>query len=35
MKDETLKGLRAIKDAMKHAGGITKNNSVFGYDQSS
>ena len=24
MKDETSKGLRAIKDAIKHAGGITK-----------
>ena len=23
MKDETLRGLRAIKDAVKHAGGIT------------
>ena len=34
MKDETLKGLRAIKDAIKHGGGITKI-SVFGYDQSS
>ena len=23
MKDETLRGLRAIKDAVKHGGGIT------------
>ena len=24
MKDETVKGLRAIKDTIKHASGITK-----------
>ena len=34
MKEETLKGLRAIKEAIKHAGGIIKI-SVFVYDQSS
>ena len=35
MKDETLIGLRVIKDAIKDAGGITKVGSILGYDQSS
>ena len=33
MKDETSEGLRAIEDAIKHTGGITKV-TVSGYDQS-
>ena len=35
MKDETLIGLRVIKDAIKDAGGITKVGSILEYDQSS